>query len=84
MGVSTSYLSHQFREKIGIGFVDYLQSVRMQELMHLLKQKDYSIRELSKLLGYNSHTYFCRVVRQRTGKTINQLKRQLVREKQEP
>lgn len=84
VGVSTSYLSHQFREKIGIGFVDYLQSVRMQELMHLLKQKDYSIRELSKLLGYNSHTYFCRVVRQRTGKTINQLKRQLVREKQEP
>ncbi len=82
-GVSASYLSHQFKEKLGIGFIDYLQGVRMQELMRLLRQKDYSIRELAQLLGYNSHTYFCRVVRQRTGKTINQLKRQLAQEKSE-
>lgn len=82
-GVSASYLSHQFKNKLGMGFVDYLQGIRMQQLMRLLRQKDYSVRELSQLLGYNSHTYFCRVVRRRTGATINQLKRRLAREQLE-
>ncbi|MDO4547450.1 MAG: response regulator [Clostridia bacterium] len=80
-GVSASYLSHQFKENLGIGFVDYLQNMRMQKLMELLRQRNYSIRELAQMLGYNSHTYFCRVVRQRTGKTINQLKKQISKEK---
>lgn len=76
-GVSISHLSHQFRDKLGTSFIDYLQNVRMQKLMELLRQRDYSIRELAELLGFNNHTYFCQVVRQRTGKTVNQLKREI-------
>ena len=77
VGVSVSHLSHQFREKLGVSFVDYLQNVRMERLMELLGERDYSVRELSDMLGFNNHTYFCQVVRQRTGKTIRQLKQSI-------
>lgn len=74
VGVSVSHLSHQFREQLGVSFVDYLQNVRMERLMEMLEERDYSVRELASMLGFNNHTYFCQVVRQRTGKTIRQLK----------
>ena len=77
VGVSTSHLSHLFRQKLGLAFVDYVQDVRIQKLMELLREKDYSIRELASMLGYNNHTYFCQIVRKRTGKTVKQLKREL-------
>jgi len=78
VGLSAPYLSHLFSQKLSMGFVDYLQTVRMNELRLLLASgEDFSIRELSARLGYNSENYFCRVVKQKTGKTIKQLKKQL-------
>lgn len=76
-GVSASHLSHLFRQRLDTAFVDYVQDVRMQRLRELLAERDYSVRELAARLGYNNHTYFCQIVRKRTGKTVNQMKREI-------
>ena len=73
-GISASHLSHLFRQRLDTAFVDYVQDVRMKRLRELLAERDYSVRELAERLGYNNHTYFCQIVRKRTGRTVNQLK----------
>lgn len=79
--VTPAYISFLFKRELGQTFMEYLLDVRMNRLMQLLREGDYSVSTLTALLGYRDPAYFCRVVKKATGKTIKQLK-QFVRDKQ--
>lgn len=81
LGVTPAYISFLFKRELGQTFSDYLLDVRMNQLSCLLLEGNDSVNVLAGKLGYRDATYFCRVVKKATGKTIRQLQQDL-REKE--
>lgn len=73
-GVSSYYLSRQFRAEQGKNFVEYLTEVRMTAAVQLALETHLSVREIAGRTGYSNPTYFCRVFKKFTGKTIGEVR----------
>lgn len=73
-GVSSYYLSRQFKAEQGQTFVEYLTQVRMEAAKQLALETRFSIREIAEHTGYNNPTYFCRVFKKYTGCTIGEFR----------
>lgn len=65
--VNKAYLSHLFKQEIGINFVDFLTCVKMERAKAILSTSDQKIYEISTRLGYSDTEYFRRVFKQYTG-----------------
>lgn len=65
--ISRSWLSRIFREVTGFSVVEYTNILRVRKAGNLLVQGDYSVTEISEILGFESITYFERVFRKYTG-----------------
>ena len=66
--VSRSYLSHVFSDRLGTGFCQYINSLRVSEGCRLLKSRDdISITEISESVGFGSIRSFNRAFMQITG-----------------
>lgn len=72
--ISESYFSHMFKEKTGTNFSTYLENVRMQEAMRLLKESDKNLSELYLLVGYNNVTTFRRAFKKTFGVTPSSIR----------
>jgi two-component system response regulator YesN len=77
IGISSFYLSHIFQKSLKCSFKDYLTNVRMKKVIQLLKEKPYTIKELASMTGYSNPSYFCKVIKKATGKTVGEIKRTL-------
>ena len=66
---SYSYLSNCFKEQMHMGFVDYLNRLRIEKACTLLSTTDLSVAQISEAVGYSEHSYFCRVFKKLTGRT---------------
>lgn len=73
---NVSYLSSYFSSHHKEGFIDVLNKIRIQRAMDLLKHDVTSIAEISGLVGYSDHSYFCRVFKKITGCSPSQYRRQ--------
>jgi len=58
LNFSYCYLSKVFKKNMGIGFAEYLTSVRMENAKKLLYDERIKIYEIAKLVGYRSSNYF--------------------------
>ena len=77
--VSTSYLSRTIKNKTGHNFTDYLNKLRINRSIELLKsEKSYTIKEISDMVGYNSQHYFSRAFKNYTGKSPVQYKKEVL------
>lgn len=72
--ITPYYLSKVFKQETGEKFVDYVNRVRIEKAKTFLNQYDYSVTELSLKVGYNSTTYFCKMFKKITGKTVGEFK----------
>lgn len=63
------YLSSLFKKNMKIGFVNYLNNLRIQYACELIKQGEMSIAEISVTCGYSDYSYFSKVFKKITGKT---------------
>lgn len=75
VGISPYYLSHIFRERTGQTFVEYLSSVRVEEAKRLCRNTTLTINEIAEQCGYLNITYFCKVFKRLTGKTIGEYRK---------
>lgn len=64
--ISKSYLSRIFKEVTGFGVNEYTNIVRIKKAQNMLIYGEYSITEISELLGFESITYFERVFKKYT------------------
>lgn len=64
--ISKSYLSRIFKEVTGFTLIEYLNMSRIKKAQVLLLNSEYSITEISELLGFESITYFERVFKKLT------------------
>ncbi len=56
--VSKSHLSKLFKEEVGIGVSDYIRDRRLEQAKHLIQVGNYTITQVSDMLGYCSVCYF--------------------------
>ncbi|MBE5968012.1 MAG: response regulator [Lachnospiraceae bacterium] len=72
--VSQSYLTRIVKQKTELSFTDYLNKLRIHMAIKLLmdKEKTYTMKEISDMVGYNSQHYFSRAFKNYTGVSPNQ------------
>ncbi|MBQ9063286.1 MAG: PocR ligand-binding domain-containing protein [Eubacterium sp.] len=73
-GVHPSYLSSLFRKVTGLTFKDYLNQIRIEHALELLKNTDYPIMEIAISCGFNDQSYFTKVFKKQTGMTPRQFR----------
>lgn len=58
IGVSSSYLSRVFKKDCCKGFNEYLNNIRVEHAKWLIESRDYKLKDIAKLVGFNNYTYF--------------------------
>jgi len=76
-GVSSTYLSRVFKEDTGKGFVEYLNSFRIEKAKILIQSGDIVIKEIYSDLGFNNYNYFFKVFKEYVGMTPNEYEESL-------
>ncbi len=74
-GYSYHYLSAYFNQQVKEGFNDYLNRVRINKACKLLQDPSISVAQVSEMVGYLGHSYFCRVFKKYTGSTPTEWRR---------
>jgi len=64
-GIPRDRLATLLKEGYGMAFKPFLNELRLTEAARLLHETDRSISEIAFAVGYNSHTHFTRVFRER-------------------
>ena len=67
MRLNTSYLSTLFKKETGIGFVRYLNTLRVERAKQLLKNMSYRTNEVALLVGVENSRYFAKIFKEMTG-----------------
>ena len=74
--ISKCYISHVIGEKLGMGFNEYVNSIRVSDACKHLKKAELSITEISEAVGFNTLRTFNRAFRQQMGMTPSQYREQ--------
>lgn len=70
-----SYLSSYFSSHKKEGFNEYLNKIRIEKAEELLRSDDVTISEISSMVGYSDHSYFCKVFKKFTGLSPSRYRR---------
>lgn len=78
-----SYLSSCFSAYMKEGFSDYLNRIRIEKAEELLCRDSASISEISAMVGYSDHSYFCKVFKKYTGMSPSEYRKKQLNQKRE-
>lgn len=73
--LSAQYISQLFKNEIGVNFLTYLTSIRMEQARKLLLSTSLSIAEISEKTGYSDYRVFTKVFKKIEGVTPSQYRR---------
>lgn len=77
VGLSQNYLGLIFKQKLNIGFNEYIRQLRLNHALRLLKQGGFSLGEISEKCGFNSKSYFIAVFKKQYGITPKKYQEQI-------
>lgn len=66
-GIAKDRLASLLRDSFGMPFKPFLNELRLTEATRLLRETDRSVSEIAFAVGYNTHTHFSRIFRDRYG-----------------
>lgn len=69
IGINSSYLSRVFKEDCGMGFVEFLNKVRVEFAKQIIETGRLKMKEVVKEAGFNNYTYFFKVFKDITNMT---------------
>lgn len=72
---STSYVSHLFKKRYGVGVNTYINKIRIENAKNLLKNSDYSIAEIASRVGFSDSNYFTNIFKEYAGSTPTEYRR---------
>lgn len=67
MGYSQSYVSHKFKEKMGITLQEYICRKKIEASLDFLKYRKYTVTQIAMMLNYGSVQSFCKAFRKIIG-----------------
>lgn len=73
--LSSQYISQLFKNEIGVNFLAYLTSIRMEKAKKLLISTSLSIGEISEKCGYGDYRVFTKAFKKAEGSTPSQYRR---------
>ena len=76
--LSAQYISQLFKSEIGVGFLNYLTNIRMEQAKKLLLSTDLSIAEVAERSGYGDYRVFTKVFKKTEGITPSQFRREFL------
>lgn len=76
-GLSRSVLAERFRERLGVSPMRYVADWRVQRARHLLTDRNLSVGEVARRVGYASEAAFSRVFRESVGEAPGRYRRAL-------
>lgn len=79
--VSRYYISHIFTERLGIGFNEYVNSLRVSHACRYLAHEEHSVTEISTLVGFSGPRTFNRAFSKCMGITPSEYRRQQRKER---
>ena len=82
VGLSANYFSWLFKSQTGTNFSDKILSFRMEKAKVILRDTDYSIKDIAYLVGYGDPNYFTKLFKKYTGKNASEY-RKLMHDKRE-
>ena len=65
--VNKFHLVHLFTKEMGISPINYLINKRIDESKNLLSTTNYSIRDISSIVGFSNSSYFSQMFKKITG-----------------
>lgn len=75
-----NYLSTYFNQQVEEGFSGYVNRIRIEKACELLTTTQHSIAQVSDLVGYSDHSYFCRVFKNIKGRTPSQWRKTIIKQ----
>lgn len=73
--VSRYYLVHTFTDEYGISPINYMTTCRLREAKQMLKNDDYSLSFISRILGFSSPSYFSQAFKKHEGISPNEYRK---------
>ena len=67
IGLTPQYVSTLFKKEMGVGFSEYVSSMRLQKVCQQLKETDLTVTQISKEAGFPDYQYFCKIFKKRYG-----------------
>lgn len=83
VNMSTNYLSSLFKKELGLGFVEYVNQVRIEKAKELLLNTYQKTYEIAENVGFTDESYFSRTFKKLTGVRPNEFRKQWVADLQE-
>ncbi|GKX65753.1 GH39 family glycosyl hydrolase [Inconstantimicrobium mannanitabidum] len=77
MHISPQYISKFFKDNLGIGFVDYINKLRITKSLHDLLETNKTILDISIEHGFNDHKAYNRAFKKEFNMTATEYKKQL-------
>lgn len=84
MKLSTNYLSTLFKKEMGVGYVRYINTLRIERAKQLLRDMRYRTNEVASLVGIENPRYFTRVFKEMTGLSPAEYRSRVKIHSQEP
>ena len=69
IGITESYLSRLFKQKVSQTFLEYLRNYRLKKALELMKDQSLRINEIARQTGFRDMSYFSEVFRKHIGMT---------------
>ncbi|WP_455542069.1 phosphoenolpyruvate hydrolase family protein [Intestinibacter sp.] len=73
--ISPSYLSTKFKKNTGMSFTEYLLKYRINKAKELLKNNNFSCKEVALKVGYTDYIQFTKIFKKQTGITPGNYKK---------
>ena len=73
--ISKYYISHVINEKLGEGFNEYINSIRINEACKLLLESDNNVKEISAIVGFGTVRSFDRAFKAKKGETAREYRK---------
>lgn len=67
LSYSKYYVSHVFKEKIGMTLQNYIIEARLEKAMEMLKEKKFSVADIARKIGYESPQGFSKAFKKQFG-----------------
>ena len=83
-GLTTTHISHLFTEYYGISFQEYLNNLRYEKAMMLLRTAHLSQEELAQNAGFSDPKYLNQMIQKRTGHSLREYQRILEQSEENP